>query len=634
MMTRLILTFVVMLGATACSQHLSPVSVKTSVGLITGIQEHLRLYGENYQLNAFRGIPYAEPPVGKLRFKRPVPKARSQDGFNATAYGDACMQSFWADPLHFPDRFPTSEDCLFLNVFAPVSANHTNKKPVMFFIHGGAFVIGASQQFDGRPLAAYGDVVTVTTNYRLGPFGYLSTGDSNGPANNALFDELLALKWVKDNIGEFGGDADTVTVFGQSAGGAQTTLHAISPISAGKGLFKRAIIESGAAIFPYPKHLAIIRNPLEKAKLLAGFLGCPETNHQKMIDCMQTKSAQEVLEEAYQVEALFPMLIWGPTIDDEFVPESPINLFNNPDISVFSAFSFIDLMIGFTGADGDVDGGVKVFVDHLAKNLSIPKLMHVDIISKQMLGVPNEADVIKAVLQEYVPSVEITSVEVIDILVDFYSEFLFIGPAVATAQTHAKMSKDAKTYMYFFTYALNEWTHSPYRQGLTTHTSDLLFIFLFPSLDIDNSTLRQNVTEKDVQLSKAMMTYWTNFAKYGNPNGNNSDQAAGLGTKQKWPEFTNEQQEYLELGNSTSDVQLTARRGQRTKKMSFWLDYVPYLMNRTCSDATPEQPCPELTSLAIPLAVCTGVFSLLSLALLIVVCKGTGENKFERTKNS
>ncbi|XP_064626050.1 fatty acyl-CoA hydrolase precursor, medium chain-like [Lineus longissimus] len=628
-MMALLLTFVMMVGSTVSSQHLAPVTVETSVGLITGIQEHLRLYGENYQLNAFRGIPYAEPPVGKLRFKRSVPKAPFKDGFNATAYGDACMQKFWADPLHFPDRFPTNEDCLFLNVFTPVSANRTNKKSVMFFIHGGAWIAGASQQYDGRPLAAYGDVVTVTTNYRLGPFGYLSTGDSNGPANNALFDELLALQWVKDNIGEFGGDADTVTVFGQSAGGLDTSLHAISPLSAGRGLLKRAISESCAAIFPHPKHRAIFHNPLEKAKLLAGFLGCPKANHQTMIECMQTKSAQDVLEKGDQVEALFPLFVWGPTIDDEFVPESPINLFNNPNISVFSAFSSIDLMVGSTSADGDADGP-DIFSQHLAKNLSTPKSMLVDALSvEHMLGVPNEADVIKAVLQEYVPSVKITDVEAMDILVDYYTDLVFIGPAVATAQTHVKMSKDSKTYVYFFTYALNEWTHSRYRPGLSTHTSELLYIFLFPSLDIDNGTLRQKVTEKDVQLSKAMMSYWTNFAKYGNPNGKISGDLAGVKAEQEWPPFTSENQEYLDLGNSTTDIKLTPRKGLRAKKMSFWLDYLPYLMNKTCSDAPPAQPCPELTSLDIALAVCTAVFGLLSLALLVVVCKGHRENKLK-----
>ncbi|XP_064621091.1 carboxylesterase 5A-like [Lineus longissimus] len=638
-----ILLLVVCAAATVTSQRLSQVTANTSVGSITGMQEHVELFGENYQLNVFRGIPYAEAPVGELRFKRPVSKAYFNNGFNATAYGDGCPQAFAMEFMDISHIFSTSEDCLSLNIYAPTTANATNKKPVMVFIHGGSWVVGASRQYDGRPLAAYGDVVLVTINYRLGPLGFLNTGDSNGRGNNGLFDELLALHWVKDNIGDFGGDAGVVTVFGESAGGVETSLHAISPLSAGKGLLHRAIPQSGAAIFPTPDHFAIVQNPLEKAKVLADFLGCTTTDNQAMVECLRSKSPENLMEKGNLVSTAEKANAWRPSVDGEFVPELPANLFTNSGrTDAYSAFFSIDLMIGSNSADGDV--AMISLEPFLPKNFSMSKDLLVGFMSDFVKSVPD--GVTKAILHEYVSPVDMNGVEGRDTMIDFLTDTLFIGPAVATAQTHTKMTTDAKTYMYFFDYALNNLTHSKYRPGMVAHGMEL--IYLFPSLDMNDTNSRLAFTDDDQQFSKTMMTYWTNFAKYGNPNGNMSDLTRPKVDKE-WPEFTLGNHQYLDLGSNATDIQITARKDLRAEKMSFWLDYAPFLLNNTCTELPATKmpsPCPECVPLMdqqigvfsitvgqaqtvlIVLAVCTAVVATLALMVLYACCKARKQLKF------
>ncbi|EDO25969.1 predicted protein, partial [Nematostella vectensis] len=135
-----------------------------------------------------------------------------------------------------------SEDCLFLNVFRPAGTKATKDLPVMVFIHGGGYYRGSGDVYDGTPLAAYNDVIVVTMNYRLGLLGFLHVAGTDVTGNYAMYDQILALKWVQQHIGCFGGDPSQVTLFGQSAGGASVLLLTLSPLS--KGLFKRAILES------------------------------------------------------------------------------------------------------------------------------------------------------------------------------------------------------------------------------------------------------------------------------------------------------------------------------------------------------------------------------------------------------
>jgi para-nitrobenzyl esterase len=211
---------------------------RTSGGLVQGVSSG--------SVNYFLGIPFAEPPVGELRWRPPQEKTPWQGVLVADEYGPVPLQ-YPGISQHVPGLENQSEDCLYLNVWAP--AGDVADLPVLVWISGGAFQFGAGSMpaYDGTALAQKGAVV-VTINYRLGPMGYLVHPDlaleEAHSGNYGQLDQLAALKWVKENIGAFGGSPSKVTMFGQSAGGSSVWMNLFSPL--GKGLFDRAIVQSGS----------------------------------------------------------------------------------------------------------------------------------------------------------------------------------------------------------------------------------------------------------------------------------------------------------------------------------------------------------------------------------------------------
>ena len=225
--------------------HADSLTVKTTEG-----KAHGKTINDG-KVKAFLGLPYAAPPVGDLRWKAPQPPAKWKGERDATKFGAHCAQNRIYDDLIFADSGP-SEDCLFLNVYAPSGATDKSKLPVMFWIHGGGYAAGAGSEprHNGDFLPTKG-VVLVTINYRLGVFGFLATAElakeGHGAAGNyGLMDMIEALRWVKTNIREFGGDPENVTLFGESAGSIAVSTLMASPWT--RGLFHKAIGESGGAL--------------------------------------------------------------------------------------------------------------------------------------------------------------------------------------------------------------------------------------------------------------------------------------------------------------------------------------------------------------------------------------------------
>jgi para-nitrobenzyl esterase len=213
--------------------------VETSFGSVEGQQRGGHA--------AFLGIPYAKPPVGALRFQPPQAPEAWAGARSALAYSPIAMQGLQFVPGELADG-PQSEDCLYLNVFTRVPG--ARKRPVLVWIHGGAFVVGAASLpvYDGGPLCELGDAVVVTLNYRLGSLGFLWLGDDAErlgiTPNLGVLDQIAALRWVHDNISAFGGDPDNVTLFGESAGASSVCALLLAP--AARGLFQRAISQSSA----------------------------------------------------------------------------------------------------------------------------------------------------------------------------------------------------------------------------------------------------------------------------------------------------------------------------------------------------------------------------------------------------
>ncbi|XP_031192964.1 carboxylesterase 4A isoform X3 [Mastomys coucha] len=264
----------------------------TKHGILQGKQVHV---GDT-RIQVFLGVPFSKPPVGIRRFAPPEPPIPWDGIRDATTYPPSCLQESWGqilsmylntrrqyEWLHF------SEDCLYLNVYAPVLAPGDPLLPVMVWFPGGAFLVGSASTYEGSELAARGKVVLVFLQYRLGILGFFSTGNSHARGNWGLLDQIAALRWVQENIEAFGGDPDNITLFGQSAGAMSVSGLLLSPLA--QGLFHQAISQSGTALLK----AFITPDPLKSAKKIAHLAGCDHNSTKIMVECLRALSADEMM---------------------------------------------------------------------------------------------------------------------------------------------------------------------------------------------------------------------------------------------------------------------------------------------------------------------------------------------------
>jgi|TARA_B110000305_G_scaffold99650_1_gene112287 para-nitrobenzyl esterase len=250
-------------------------TITTRLGTIVGKLEN--------GIQIYRGVPYAEPPVGERRFKAPELRGPWSGTLDATRPGNRAMQP--KIPGLGSSSATYSEDCLVVDIYTPAADGRA--RPVLFWIHGGAYYIGSGNEHDGSILAAQGDVVIVTVNYRLGVFGFLDLSKYDdalaGSVSNGFRDQILALTWVRDNIKDYGGDPNNVTIFGVSAGGA--SVNALLAAPSADGLYHRAISQSGLGVTNSPP-------PLASASILAGYLKVDES---ELLTLIKQLPAEELL---------------------------------------------------------------------------------------------------------------------------------------------------------------------------------------------------------------------------------------------------------------------------------------------------------------------------------------------------
>lgn len=321
--------------------------VSPKCGKVRGVVRQTR---SNVNYYAFQGIPYAEAPIGYLRFREAVPKKPWTEIFDASRPGKICYQP---KPQY---RFFMSEDCLQVNVYTKTLAPDA-KKPVMVYIHGGSLIIGSGTPLlNGPTYLMERDVVIVTLNYRLGLFGFLATGTKEAPGNMGFKDQNLALKWVRDNIMNFGGDPDSVTIFGQSAGARSVAVHMASPMSA--GLFHRAIIMSGSTTHQW----RVQSDQLDLADRIGTLYDCGHNSTGKLVDCLREMHVWNLTMaiNAFNEFEEHPILKVFPVIESNFGQERFLT--EDPQVSFKTGnFNKVPVIVGVT-RDEFVESAYKLLL--------------------------------------------------------------------------------------------------------------------------------------------------------------------------------------------------------------------------------------------------------------------------------
>ncbi len=461
------------LATLACGPLLAaPLTVTTAQGKATGISI------ANGSVRVFLGLPYAAPPVGQLRWKAPQPPAAWKGIRDATKYGARCEQwPIWADYL-FQDAGP-NEDCLYLNVYAPATATAKSQLPVMFWIHGGGYTAGSASEprYSSSALPSKG-VVLVTINYRLGVFGFFADQDlakeGNGSAGNyGLMDMVAALRWVKANIAAFGGDPANVTIFGESAGSFAVSTLMASPSA--QGLFQKAIGESGAA-FGQALPMAPLSKQAPRDQEWANSLGAHNLAQ------LRELPADAVLEAARK-RGVGGFL---PVIDGQLVPE---------DVSTIYAAgrqAHVPLLAGWNR-------------DERAGTLS--KGMTAD--QWKAYAAEHYGPRADPFLKAFPAGSDEQAVRSAD---DFTTDqFIALG----TWQWIEAHSQTGKSSVFRYRFELPATPSEMHPEGkYAFHSDDLEYVF--NTLDTRHGAQWR---AEDRWLSEQMVSYWTNFARTGDPNG-------------------------------------------------------------------------------------------------------------------
>ncbi|HUT52206.1 MAG TPA: carboxylesterase family protein [bacterium] len=515
----LVLIALTAFAGAASAADLCAEPVATASGLVRGMTN------PHNEVCVWRGIPYAAPPVGEMRWKAPAPAAGWDGARDALEYGKTCMQVTGK-------KGTMSEDCLYLNVWRP---KKSGVFPVMAWIHGGGYVMGSGGQggtglnFDGTRLADAGDVVVVTLNYRLGAFGFMAdpqlrAEDPNQSTGNyGSLDQVAALRWVHDNIAKFGGDPANVTIFGESAGGWSVCTMLATPLN--RGMFQRAIIESGGC-----QKSEDLEAGYEHEKIIARRVHCPSSD----LACLRAASAEKIMGG---IGVLYQEgMPYAPHHDGCLLTGTPLSMIRAGN------YNRVPLLAGF--CKNEVDA-VLWFRPRLWRALPFQYQRRL----KNYLALTrDEADRLAALypLSEFENKPRLAYGKL-------YTDSTLACPTYLGLASAAQEFPDA--YLYRFDYEGMKYGDHIHAM----HGMEVPFVFNV----FDGATLNFLYDEARAAaarpLAHTIQKYWTNFARTGDPNG------PGLAA---WPKFNQETQELLVL-----DTTIKTEPAQMAARCAFWDDY-------------------------------------------------------------
>lgn len=473
---------------------------------------------------AYKGIPYAEPPVGKLRWHSPVPAKPWKGTLKATAFKAAPCQPHDPNQPNDAKKPRYSEDCLYLNVFTPAT-KATEKLPVMVWIHGGGFITGNAAEFSAKNFVEQG-IVFVTIEYRLGALGFLalpelSQQSATGTSGNyGLQDQILALHWIHDNISSFGGDPNKVTISGESAGAIAVSMLCASPEA--KGLFQQAISQSGGSFCPVDSVRINNDGIRDQQGAMAHGVDYMHRLGAKSLDDLMKMDGDKLVNDPSTsgVGGFWPCVDGKVIVDDQYKMYQR-GLFND-----------VNVIIG-TNSD---EGTMFCRPEALSKYQGDMKKIYGPWADRVMQLYPATSDE-----------------ESFYAMSDQFRETAFAWPSFAWANLQSQKGR-RKIYMYYFDQMQHfNWAGPKLKIRGAGHATDLYYIF-YPYFGA------KGMTDGEKDLAKEMRQYWINFVKTGNPNGEGLPQ---------WPLYSRDRKTVMHFKDNKTDLIDVPNR----EKLEFWEDY-------------------------------------------------------------
>ncbi|KAM3966734.1 uncharacterized protein ACR2FA_012280 [Aphomia sociella] len=529
-----LLPLVCLVAGVVCEQKVDEESkvIRISQGQVRGYKD------PQEDIFVFYGIPYARAPTGSDRYKAPLPAPIWLETLEAVDKGVVCPQPQFGQFTHEID---SREDCLIANVYLP----NTSEKniPVVVYVHGGAFHIGYGDLVTPKKLVASQNVIVVTFNYRLGVHGFLCLGSEYAPGNAGMKDQVALLRWVKKNIGSFGGNPNDVTIAGYSAGSASVDMLLLSPLA--KGLFNRAIPESGSNTAVW----AVQRNPLKNAKDYAktlnftnvdDFYALEEFYKTASYDTLTSKLFLDIPDSTFG----FSLCVERDTGEDKFLDDTPVNILKK------GKYNKVPLLYGFANMEGLFrlplfelwrDRMNEKFSEFLPADLQFESEEQKELIAEQ--------------IKKFYFKDNPISPDTVSNYVDYYTDVLFAYPALRSVRLQVESGND-KIYLYEYSFVedATDPEHYPNLRGAnhcaqSTAVLDGKFVIDRNEKEISNEFQKVKSMVRDI---------WSNFIKTGNPVPEGSSYPA-------WPPANADGFPFMDIG---SELQLKGTLLE--ERMRFW----------------------------------------------------------------
>ncbi|XP_031828190.1 acetylcholinesterase-like [Nomia melanderi] len=474
------------------AQNPAPV-VNTTAGPIQGVMQQTAYYYQPYA--AYLGIPYAEPPLGELRFKPPVPVKPWTEVRNTSQDADACTQ---IDLI--TGNFLGSEDCLYLNVYSN-NVGGKELKPVLVWIYGGAYISGYStSNFYAPDFFLEEGVILAALNYRLGVCGFLNLAHPDAMGNAGLKDQNLALRWVRDNIAKFGGDPNQVTLFGESAGAVSTGFHVLSPKS--EGLFQRIIYQSGTPLCQWG--IQTPQKAYSNALDLAKSLGYNGDTTEELLRFLIDANIDALVNATMKVD--YGVLPFRPTVEDPTLVTDDSAMITQCPIKLYQTGNYYKVPT-IIGRNADE---MLFFL-----NLLLGNGTHKEAIS----NILSDGIGITGIANELLSEVSAFSINTIpdswlQLFIRFFTDLFFDAPIDLTRELLSKTGDGNPIYYYLLQFRSQYPIHEIVGVTIngTSHVDDVGYLFNVDLLNAPTDTNHPlNV------FRKKFVNLWANFAKYGNP---------------------------------------------------------------------------------------------------------------------